>query len=427
MVEGQGRIVWGYKTIFKLVFDLVLIIFVSKSLLKQRKLVDVKKVPSFYIFLIAGHFFWYLIQFFNYRNVGLIGVIAATKIYIFPFILFFSLINNPISYAERNIKTIKWFAIIFLILQALLTLHQFEMGDTFIYGVHPYYKTIVGEKFSGNLYRSFGTTWIPGGPSIFYLFMIGFLFISKSSSFIEKFFTFLTIGLTIASAFILQVRSAMIKEFLVIIMIYVCYTLFSKNRLRYALPIIAIFMSIPMIFNNVDKIQKIFPNLNLEQSIQRFSSLGNIEQASSSRITVSEFGHQLSKKLRSSPFGLGPGRTGSVASLTAARVKNDPVYNLAFAWSFDNLFLSLAIDLGIGMIFYVLIITTMPFYLFWLCYKNYVAGKPVNILIPSFVMSFVILIGAWGAINIPYNPASFFYWVWVSMGINHYKETNKVS
>ncbi|MDC1175647.1 hypothetical protein OAT67_09625, partial [Bacteriovoracaceae bacterium] len=119
------------------------------------------------------------------------------------------------------------------------------------------------------------------------------------------------------------------------------------------------------------------------------------------------------------PIGLGPGRTGGAVSLAKSVIMKDPVYGIKSTWTFDNLFISLAIDLGWGMIFYLLIITIFPLFLIYKCIYFYFNKQKADItpILLSALTTVVLLAGDWGVIGIPYNPESFSFWFWTSIGI----------
>ena len=160
----------------------------------------------------------------------------------------------------------------------------------------------------------------------------------------------------------------------------------------------------------------------------RIQALSDLDEVKSQRATPDKFYKTLVEKLSRTPFGLGPARTGAANSMFVDKIKKDLEYDMSYSWTLDNLFISLAIDFGWGMIFYSLLIIGLPLYLLWNCaYLYFKHGLSSSIAYSSSVTSFVILLSNWGAIAIPYNPVSFFFWFFSASALyefNRMKDTN---
>ena len=130
-------------------------------------------------------------------------------------------------------------------------------------------------------------------------------------------------------------------------------------------------------------------------------------------------------KLDEAPLGLGPGRTGAASNMNKAKIKNDPIFGVKKSWALDNLFVSLSIDLGVGMIFYMLIIILLPLKLLNHCARAFLRNSPIfPALWVTSVSSTIILLGNWGAIGLPYNPESFCFWFFIALGFKNVEESN---
>jgi hypothetical protein len=95
-------------------------------------------------------------------------------------------------------------------------------------------------------------------------------------------------------------------------------------------------------------------------------------------------------------------------------------------WNLDNLLVSLILELGVGAIFYILALFFIIFSLFSILYHC----LKRNLMTPFFKISIaastvlLIFIGNWGAVAIPYNPESFFFWFWTSFAYNEYNKVD---
>ena len=87
-IEGQGRVLTGYNPLMRNIFDVYLIVILIKSIISDRKIIDLKAVPISFNILIILHFVWYIVQIFNFQNLGSMAVIFAAKIYILPLLFF---------------------------------------------------------------------------------------------------------------------------------------------------------------------------------------------------------------------------------------------------------------------------------------------------------------------------------------------------
>lgn len=424
MIEGQGRVLWSYNAVFRLIFDVFLLLIAFRIFYIKKRVIDVKAIPNYVYLLIFFHFVWYGIQLFNPNSVGPVGVLAASKAYIVPFIIFLSfLANDGLSRAQNLVKT-RNILLLTLGLESALAVYQFGMGDTFITSLHPYYAGIIGDGFSGLLYRSFGTTHLPGGYAIYIVLFLPLIFISPPKKKIFFFLQLLVVVLALYAMFLSQVRSAFIKTVLIILVINVGLFLRGEHKFKKLVKLVAASFVGFIIFNAV--------NFNVagsddkyKNALIRFYSIFDSRTLSQSREGPSLAISHVLKKIEDAPLGLGPGRTGAASGMNKEKIKNDPIFGVAESWSWDNLVISLAIDFGIGMVFYLLIILLLPIKLFNHCIRAFLRNSSIfPVLLVTSISSLVILIGNWGAIGLPYNPESFCFWFFIALGFKNVEESN---
>ncbi|MBH48545.1 MAG: hypothetical protein CME71_10295 [Halobacteriovorax sp.] len=425
-IEGQGRVVGEYHAIFRTIFDGYILIMILRHTVKRKSISLPDHLPLFFKLMIIGHFGWYFVQLFNVASVGPLGPIFATKIYIFPIIMFFMFLENPLPKNLAFVAKKSSAVLLILILQLIVVFYQFNMGDSSLLNISPYYsRPMRGDVFAGEFFRPFGTGFVPGAMSIYFAFSIGFFYLKDLGGKFKGLIRILVSVGILAACFIMQVRVGLILSGIII---FLC-ALIAMNRSRLRLigfpALIALVLSVPIFVSNLEVVQEWFPEANLTSSVIRIKSITSVEDLTAQRASVTTFVDTLWDRLSKAPLGLGPGRTGAANSSFLDVIVNDPRYDLSFSWTLDNLYISLAIDLGIGMIFYTLLIIGLPLYVLARYLNQLRRGKnhDDSVLI-ALICVFANLVTSWGAISIPYNPSSFFYWFWLAYAMNHLDAKN---
>jgi hypothetical protein len=98
-------------------------------------------------------------------------------------------------------------------------------------------------------------------------------------------------------------------------------------------------------------------------------------------------------------------------------------------WSSDNLFVSIAAELGIGGLFLILMILGTPFILASLMFSALRANNHVvyRSVCYCFVSILIITLGQWGAVGLMYPPEFQYYWFYVAIAMSSfYKAFPKV-
>ncbi len=425
LIEGQGRIIWAYHPAMRLIFDVFLIIVAVKAFIKNKKTIDRKAIPNYIFFLIFFHFCWYFVQLFNPNSISPFAVLTAVKIYIIPFILFFSFLTNDGLTSDKNLLKIRNLIRFTAPLAALLAIYQFNGGEQFLYKIHSYYKNIVGIRFSGALYRPFSTSHLPGGYASLLALFLPLLFVIPEKKKTLKALNFFIVGICLYAMFLAQVRSSIIKVTLALSLIHLGLFLVGKNRAKKIFLTLAGVTLCSLLFPYLPITKDI--NLSKYQvAIDRLTSITRVEDLASSREGPAKVISYILIKLGENPMGLGPGRTGGVSNLHLSKIDNDPVYNRAASWAWDNLFVSLTIDFGIGMFFYLLTIILLPIKLWNLAIRFYLKkDKRFQVVLVTASTTLIIFLGNWGGILLPYNPESFSYWYYVALGFKYVSTRNR--
>lgn len=419
-IEGQGRVVWGYNPFFRIVFDLLVILATSKNFISHKKLYRSEIIPSYLKYFIFFHFLWYLLLLFNPIGVPFYYSILTAKYYIAPILLFFSF---TLSYKDINdefiasiIKTI----VIFSSVQVILSIFQMYHKEDFMYSISGYYKNLFTkfEVFTGQAYRPWGTTHMPGAPSVYLFLSVGVIFLTKSKKISSKIFKVIYVACSWFALLLLQVRSAWMKHIAIVAFSLGFYFLTQKNRAANIIKFLVIISVITFaIFNNFQLYQKYAFGLDLEGSIDRIKQIDSIDKMSKKRSGVSTIFSVGVKNFRLLGFGLGLGGGVNLKAFKDEQNRLRVNENIHF-WSFDNFFLFSFQELGLGAFFYIGIYFFTIIYLITIVIKSFKCKYKSSIISAvSLVVCFVLFIGAWGAVSLCFNPDSFYFWMWASLGI----------
>lgn len=419
-LEGQGRILWEYANWARIIFDVLVFLSIMKLFIIKKKVIDLEKIPPFLIFLIALHFFWYIVEFSNPYSVSYLASIAATKVYIYPILLFLGLTQIDFDIYQSNFQKSLTFFILLIVLEISLSFYQFNMKEQFILQIAPYYNNAMRDGvFVGMLFRPFGTTQLPGAISSFLFLTVGFLFLKN----VSRIGYLLRAVLISASGFVIilcQVRSAFIKFLLIIAAIHVGELLYFRFRAKGFVGLIIVGAILLIGAQFVTNNKSTTGDVNIDYVRDRISSLGDVHKIKGSRINVDTFMKIISSKLVDYPLGLGPGLTGPAGSMSKDALIGNRFVNTSMVWTSDNILIALIIDFGFGAIFYILMLLYIPIYFirFLAIYYRTKAYRPYKILLICLSTTLVILIGNWGALGITYNPESFAFWFFSALGFS---------
>lgn len=421
-LEGQGRILWQYNVVNRLAFDFLLITAFIKYFFinKEFRSSNIPYIISVPFFL---HCAWYSVEIFNLNSLSLLAPLAATKIYIFPFFIFMLFAHCSKMLKEPYLNYLIGTISLLIVLESSLGIYQTVMKENFMLQISEYYRLPMKEEvFTGILFRPFGTTHLPGAIAVYLYLSFSLLFLKIKFS--KKYNLFLVLAMALAFTVMLvtQVRSAQIKLVISIIVCLVAMLITSKNKIRGlfnfgAMAIVGAIVSV-MVLGNLSESQ--LQSLNFASAIARWDRIKSVADARSNRVAVNDAFQVVKRKLKDFPIGIGPGVTGAAASVTADLAKNDPIYTKDNFWAFDNLYLSLILEFGYGAIFYLLLIFSIPFFLVTKIIMNFksLSSFSGRVALISLGNISIILIGNWGAIGLPYNPESFFFWFWSAVGFN---------
>jgi hypothetical protein len=418
--EGQGRILWEYDNWARIIFDSLVFLSIMKIFITRKKVVDLVAIPAPLIFLIAAHFLWYIVEFANLHSLSYFAVLAASKLYIYPLLFFAGLVQIDFDIRNKKFQNTLNFFMFLIFLELILTFYQFDLKESLLLQITPYYRKALKEAiFAGIYYRPFATTQTPGTISIFLFLTLGLLYLKNTSKlqFIIKTVLIAASGYAII---LCQVRSAYIKFILIIIAIHLGQLLYSRFKPRQIIGLMFTTIILYMGINYVTSVKATKNNEATTYARDRISSLADYDKIKDSRLNTDNFYKIASQKLYENPMGLGPGLTGSASNMIKEEMVDNHFLNYDMLWTYDNLLVGLIIDFGFGSIFYILMLIYIPayFFRFLAIYYKDKNQDAYNILLICFISTLVIIIGNWGANGLTYNPESFAFWFFSAIGFS---------
>jgi hypothetical protein len=426
-IEGQGRVLWHYQPWSRVAFDIITFLSIAKVFIQRKKIYDQKVVPWPVIVLIALHFLWYIIQFFNVNAVSIFGVLAASKIYIYPIILFLGITLSNLNPISKGFRQMLFGFYFIMILEVCLSYFHFTVKQQHLLSMSSYYyKAMKDGIFTDNLFRPFATTALPGVLAIYIFLTVGFLFFMKQNI-KGTIFKWVIIVLSFLTIITCQVRSALVKFLLIIIFIQLGTMFYKRFSLRSILPffvalIILVVGSQNFLSNGISSEDE-----SLNYAIGRASSLTEVSKVKNDRLNLTNFGKIIIDKISKYPLGVGPGMTGAASSVNQSEIVKNPFIKKEFLWTSDNLIISFALDLGIGGLFLLTLILFIPIYFVKYLLKMYAHKDEFHyhMLLICTSSAIVIIFGNWGAVGLTYNPESFIFWMYAALGfkiIGKYKD-----
>lgn len=409
-IEGQGRVLWGYSAWARVIFDALLALAILKEFYNQRKVFHPSSIPSWIKAMVGLHLVIFFLEIFNPIGIGPIQGIATSKIYIYP-VLLFLFFNSIEAFEGELLDKIIRYTLLMILIQCLLSYYQMSQGHKFMLGISPsYFRAMSNGKFVGRLFRPFGTSFVSGGISTYLYAFTPLLFLSKR----YLRYAIVLLPFVFATLFICQVRSAMVKLAVFLVLLFILQLAFRQIKVRGLITgIIVLLLSIPLYQNFSSKLALFSDEIDLSESQTRFSRITEGGQ----RIGPKEFYGLLAHRILQAPLGYGPGLTGAAASIGMDSFLQNKLVSIGDVWSYDNFYLSLFTDFGVLALIYLTLIIGIPFAAlayFWRK-KSFLSSDLCHRGTVALAASFVLLLGNWGAIGLPYNPESFAFWYWMSI------------
>ncbi len=434
LFEGQGRVVMGYQVIYRLIFDILIGLLVVRAIISEKKLINKEILPNYLIVGIFLHFIWFLLELFNPNGAGIFPGLATTKVYIFPFLLFFYFQNFPINFIDGSEQRFLFLFTIILFFCALIVIIQAQNDENFLYGISTNYRDLFSKykDFTNSSFRPWGLSFLPGGMGVLFFLTMPFLFFfnpkliypnsAPARAFLSlfKWSTFAMIGY---SSFVSQVRSATLKLFLLFGLFMLAKFIGSKLKFRRLLTIFGFIVLMSLSLPYTSGLFNLSGDASVDRAMARYEGLADTGFLAN-RASLDTFTNIFEERIEL-PFGYGVGMLSGFLPDFEVRRKSHVDIPKNWWWHFDNLFLFLFLELGLGALIYIFILFAVNLSLVsrWLTLLRWGELNAFAIVGACAILVFLVTGFNWGAVGIPFNPESFFYWFWAGTGFKVYKMT----
>lgn len=407
--DGMIKILSGYHPLSHVGADVLVVLLGLRSLIEYAISPPDRNwaLPPF-LMVFFVHLGWLTVQILNPYGISVFAGLAAYKVY-FTFILLYFLAYLFLKNAN-DLRSLMWLAVVILAVQAVSSIYQFEKGESSLVAFSLNYSRALGTRFLGQSFRPFGTTAVPGGSStwIFLTFplMLALFFDSKSILRRGAIVALFAIGLYVL--FICQVRAAIIKG---VVSFLAFAVIVSWRRPEKLLGSIAILAGI--IFLSTKFLEFEDPKFQIAKG--RLGSIAELQTVQNARgWNTDSFLHLW----ENAPLGIGLSRVGAAGAYFQTDISKDKYYGSH--WSFaDNLYLTLAIELGFpGMIFFLTMLFGPFLVVFYRTIRAVEDRAGVRILVAGCLgMLFASIVGHYGSEGSLYLPECAYYWLFLGAAV----------
>lgn len=355
MFEGAAKVWTSYHPVVHVGSDLVLMFIVVRlwNRAVMGKFPQPKWSTANYITGFLGMFWlWVGVQFANPWGLGFVPSLAGLKVYVIPMLSFFT-----VAYLlkREEIRVIPKLVFCLGLAQCFFALTDYTLGADFMAALHPNYGQINAQFLHGYPYRPFGTTHLPGAPSLwvfhssFAALLVFYLIRTKRIELPQLWQKLLVIyiPLSILTLVACQVRIAVIR-FLLLGTIGLLLSGRKSFRLTVTgIATIIVFFSVysPQPYKEDIRSYNAV-NKKFSQAFSRIQTLQSARSWKSARTDLLAL-RRLQERAQSTLMGTGLSRTSAASSPWQARIAKDRHFGPE--WSFtDNVLLTLFTELGAG-------------------------------------------------------------------------------
>lgn len=354
-----------------------------------------------------------------------------------PIFLFTLSLNIDVTGSNDKFQKFCKVLFIFYAAEIVISYFQFFGGSEFLNKISPLYSTLFAKfsVFQGKTFRAFGTSFAPGGyVAHLYLGTPILFFINNDKARFRYIILPLTILFSWVAFFLSGVRSAWLKNIMIILGVVFFFFIQSKVKfistskmiLLTATLILSVTIILPLVqfksesYDLTGKIGRMLELVSTSEVVEVGGEKVGIRQKKKHRMDLDDFFNFLKKV--EVPFGTGIGMGGinvpGAIEARNARISKD--YD--FFWTGDNLYFFLIFELGLGSLFILMTILTLPVYFLKGSLRSMRAGNSeiARVLSICFVFLLTIIIGAWGAVGILLAPESLFFWFVAGLGMRQY-------
>ncbi len=422
MFEGGFKLLTNYNPLIHVGSDVILIVIFLRLVPRfsrnsnldltpaMRKRLD--RVATFLLLF----WLWVGVQFFNPWGLGFLPSVAGLKVHVIPMLMLF-----VVGYllTDDELLAIPPLLLGMGIFQGAIALTDWYLGPNVLPMIHPRYQETLIQFLQGFPYRPFGTTNLPGAPSLWMyhtltaaLIMFHLASSGERPALSPKLYSrlfLLFLPLALGTLVVCQVRAGVIRF---LAMIFMGTSALGKKYVGYAMiALLAIPLATSMtpkarfeeLVSSGDKSQ----SMRLKQALARLSTLGESKawtQARGGNWAFNEFKDRASFSL----VGNGLSRFGAAAGPWKALIDRDRLFPAKWTFS-DNVFLALFTELGVGGVSAYLILV------FAVIWHLLTVGSKVAYL-AAFACLITVLSG-FGSEGILFQPDASFFWFYAAFGL----------
>ncbi len=426
ILEGAIKILSNYNPILHVGSDLFLLAIFWRLYQRQKndpniaKLND-KHLGDLKILLVAFAIYWtwVAIQFINPVSLGILPSLAGLKLHLLPYLCFFIVC---FYLEEKEVRRLAPWILGLVTCEAAFALFDWTQGVAFLGRMSSRYVFTYYNFLPGLPYRPFGTTSLPGAPSVWMahgtvaFFLVWYFQKEKEKQSSKKYnqlaerwwWAVAFIPLALMTLIICQVRSVFMRTALLML---VGIALQGRRHLISVVFAVGAFV----LWNQTLAPTRQLPNgvrqvtvaQRFEGALLRLKTLRSAETFKKARggfWAVEEMGRRGSVTMA----GIGLSRISAASALWVDRIKADPLFGEKWIFA-DNLFLALFTEIGLGgLIAHLGLMFTV---IFLLMRKRSLPAK----LIAFYAL--LILLGSYASEGILYQPEASLFWTYVGMGI----------
>ncbi len=415
LVDGAVKVNSNYNPVLHVGQDLLLAVLMFRSAQGKEGGAFEKIVCTPHIVCGLVLLLWIFIQYLNPFGLGLLPSIAGSKLYLSMICLFF-LVYHHIP--RRDLPVLLRWLLGLTVVEGAICVVEYLYGQSWMLGLHPRYREMSEQQFSGIYYRPFGTTAVPGGPSIWVMLgapIAGYLLLKPARAYLDRVLALAYLAVGIPTLVFCQVRLAILTAFLGILMPFLRPARGFFVRLAVGALVVGLIGMLTMHYLNSSAGSNILAKLSPEQRehlLKRANSLGDRKTYAEARGGAYTETAQLADLTW---FGIGLSRVGAASAVWSSRIQADPYFGARWGFA-DNLFKAMFTELGIfGLLAWLVFVFSIL--------KN-LAGKALGrfcgldqaLIWTCGLFAFLLVASGVGNEGVLYNPVSGIFWTLLAVG-----------
>lgn len=421
MLEGAFKVWSHYHPLVHVGSDVILLFVFYRLWLRQgreRIVLDPKTARSVGILMkaLCVYWLWVLLQFINPSNLGFAPSLAGLKLHVMPILCF---VAAAYLLKKEELAVLPMTFLCLGVFQTGIAIIDWGTGPALWASLNPQYGEIFVRFLNGLPYRPFGTTYLPGAPSVWVFHtalgallawhagkqpgMSGARWGSFKRALLTVFIPLATLTLVVC-----QVRLAFIRTAALSILGLVFGTRRGTQFLVVgSLAVLGLLVGTRSFSVREDYQSHELLSQRVRAAATRMATLGDAGTWQRARNGAWAF-RELARRSSQTISGVGLSRVSASSAPWAERIAQDRTYGPE--WSFaDNLFLAIFTELGLGgLLVYVGMLLTLVGLLF-------ARGGFTGWLIGSYCL--LMIVSGYASEGLLYQPDASPFWLFTGYGL----------